>query len=85
VIDSYPTDELPPELQQRGEFGAQVRLVIEAIPASDEGDMPLTAILEEMRNERALSDDPVRRVRALRSEWDRREELHARIRAGNAD
>ncbi len=45
-----------------------------------EPDLPITRILEGVQDRRTSSDDPVTRIRALRAEWDRRDELHERIR-----
>lgn len=46
-------------------------------------DLPITRILEEMQDHRVFAGDPVARVRALRAEWDWRDEYHDRIRAGD--
>lgn len=84
IVERFPAEKLPSELAEAQQLGAEVRITIEPAPAVDEEDMPLTRILEEMQNKRVFSDDPVKRVRALRSEWDWRDEFHARIRAGDA-
>ena len=83
VIERYPTDNLPDEWGKGRNLGSEVRVVLERIPSVDEGEMPLTKILEEMQEQRVFSGNPVKRVRALRAEWDHRDELHARIRAGD--
>ncbi len=83
VIERYPTDKLPNDWEQGRTLGAEVRVVLERISPSDEGDIPLTRILEEMQDRRTFSGDPVKRIRALRAEWDHRDEFHDRIRAGD--
>ena len=50
-----------------------------------DAELPITRILEEMREHRVFAGDPVARVRAIRADWDRRDELHDRIRAGKDD
>ena len=58
VIDSYPTDELPPELQQRGEFGAQVRLVgVDLGEAGTDQDVVESEGEREVRPGHAVSKD----------------------------
>ncbi len=85
VIDRFPVDQLPSELREAEQLGTEVRIVFEPVQAeAEEGDHPLSSILEEMQSKRIFSGDPVARVRALRAEWDWRDELHARIRAGDA-
>lgn len=83
VFERVPVASLPPEWREGRSLGAEVRVIIEPTTAESE-ELPLTRILEEMQDQRVFSDDPVKRIRALRAEWDRREELHARIRAGDA-
>jgi len=84
VIDRYPVERLPEDWQEARELGDEVRVVLESVSAPETEEMPLTKILEEMQNKRVFSGDPVERVRALRAEWDRRDEFHQRIRAGDA-
>jgi hypothetical protein len=85
VIERFPVDRLPDELREAEQLGAEVRIVFEPVqPEADEGEYPLSSILEEMQSKRVFSGDPVARVRALRAEGDWRDELHARIRAGDA-
>ena len=84
VRDRYPASRLPDDLRSGLDEHGQVRITIEpAVQAS--GDRPLTRLLEEMQDCRVFSDDPVQRVRALRAEWEWREELHDRIRSGDED
>jgi xanthine/CO dehydrogenase XdhC/CoxF family maturation factor len=84
IIERYPTDKLPDGWEKGRSLGPEVRVVLERIPPPDEEDLPLARILEEMQNRRVFSGDPVQRIRALRAEWDHRDELHDRIRAGDA-
>lgn len=84
VRDHYPVSKLPDDLRAGLDPSMDVRIVLE--PAATDGHEaePLTSILEAMRDRRTLSADPVTRVRALRAEWDDREDLHRRIRSGYA-
>lgn len=84
VIDRYPVERLPADWQEARELGDEVRVILEPVATPETEEMPLTKILEDMQNKRVFSDDPVKRVRALRAEWDRRDEFHQRIRAGDA-
>jgi hypothetical protein len=84
IVERFPAERLPREFADAQQLGAEVRITFEPAPASDEEDMPLTRILEEMQSKRVFSDDPVKRIRALRSEWDWRDEFHDRIRSGDA-
>ena len=85
IIERFPVDQLPSELRDAEQLGTEVRIVFEPVEVeADDGDRPLSAILEQMQSKRVFSGDPVERVRALRAEWDWRDEYHARIRAGDA-
>lgn len=55
------------------------------VSAQSESEHPLTRITEEMREHRVFTGDAVARVRALRVEWDWRDELLDRIRSGEHD
>ncbi|MFC7397681.1 hypothetical protein ACFQU1_10795 [Chelatococcus sp. GCM10030263] len=81
VIDSYPVANLPEDLRRGHDLGAAVRVILEPIEADE--DVPLTRILDEMQDQRVASDDPVERIRALRAEWDDRDEIMERIRRGH--
>ena len=83
VIDSYPVANLPEDLRRGRDLGTDVRVILEPIEAAEEDDMPLTRILDEMQDQRVASDDPVERIRALRAEWDDRDEFLERIRRGH--
>lgn len=99
VREHYPIDKLPEELRELLDPSLPVTLVLEQLVAvhdlgepdqvsqlTDEADKrSLTQILEEMQSRRVFSDDPVKRVRALRAEWDWRDAFHDRIRTGDAD
>lgn len=97
VLEDYPISNLPEELRERLDGSMPVTLVIEqhafaqaegeaGHPSEQETErLPLTRIMEAMQDRRVCSDDPVKRIRALRAEWDWREALHDRIRAGHAD
>ena len=88
VREHYPAAKLPEDLRVGLDLDAAVTVTI-----VEEGrggarrtagqDRPITQILEEMQEHRTRAEDPVIRVRALRAEWERREELHDRIRAGD--
>lgn len=97
VREHYPVSKLPEELRAGFERDADVRVVIENSTGDrllDEGaaskaplaaELPITRIFEEMQDHRVFNGDPVDRVRALRAEWDYRDELHDRIRRGDDD
>ena len=85
VREHYPAARLPEDLRRGFGDGVEVRVVIEPQPGPSERDLPLTRILEEMQEHRVVADDPVTRVRALRAEWEWREERQDRMRAGDTD
>lgn len=85
VREHYPAAKLPEDLREGLDPSVEVRVVIEPETAGLEDDLPLTRILDNMQEHRVFAGDPVTRVRALRAEWDRRDELHDRIRAGDSD
>ena len=81
VFENFPVERLPEELREGLEGGERVIVTVEA-SASVNDEQSISDILDEMQNERVLTGDPVERIRALRAGWDRRDELHARIRRG---
>ena len=85
IIERYPVDNLPDDLREGRDPGTEVRIVVESIPSSDPQTVPMTSILDEMQDRRVSSKDPAERIRALRAEWDRREEFHERIRTGHGE
>jgi hypothetical protein len=80
VFEDFPVERLPEELRDGRGAGERVTVTVEA--AASAGAQTISDILDEMQDERVLKDDPVERIRALRAEWDHRDELHARIRRG---
>lgn len=84
VVERFPAEKLPDDFAEAQRLGAEVRIIFEPVAALEQEEMPLAKILDEMQSKRVFSADPVKRVRALRAEWDRRDELHDRIRAGDA-
>jgi hypothetical protein len=101
VRERYPVEKLPEDLRSLLDPSLPVTLVLEqAARLHDLGKsdrefqrrvreeaegMPLTGIVEEMQDRRVFSDDPVERIRALRSEWDGRDAFHDRIRTNDDD
>lgn len=96
VREHYPVAKLPEDLRAGLDLAADARVVVESLNGevgsprrSDtenaEAELPITRILEEMQDHRVFEGNPVDRVRALRAEWDWREEFHDRIRAGDLD
>lgn len=81
VVEDYPLDRLPADVRSRFEDVERVRLTVEAVDARP-SRRTIAEILKNAPRERALRDDPVERVRALRDEWGHREDLHAGIRRG---
>lgn len=84
VREHYPVEKLPEDLRRDLDPSRPVTLSIEQEDSPGEAPGSLTAILEEMRDRRISSADPVERVRALRAEWDRRDEYLERVRSGDA-
>lgn len=85
VREHYSVEKLPEDLRPDFSGAGDVRITVEPLSARDQGDLPLTRLLEEMQEHRVFADDPVKRVRALRAEWKLREELHDRIRSDDND
>jgi hypothetical protein len=84
VVDHYPVEKLPADLREGHRFGTEVRVIIESTAADDEPRESIIDILSEMQDERVFAGNPVDRIRALRAEWDWRDEFHARIRDNDA-
>jgi hypothetical protein len=83
VIENFPIEKLPAEVREQFAAEERVVLTVEAGQRSHPR-RTISAILDAMQNERVFSEDAVKRVRALRAEWDHRDELHDRIRRGEA-
>ena len=81
IIDNYPVERLPEEVRDHFAEDREVVLSVETRPSLGQ-PRTISEILDAMQDERVLSDDPVVRIRALRAEWDHRDELIARIRRG---
>jgi hypothetical protein len=84
VFDHFPVEKLPEEVREQLRPGADLRLIVEQ-RFDDAGERPsINSILEAMRPYRRSGVDAVERVRALRAEWDHRDQLIERIRRGDA-
>jgi hypothetical protein len=81
VVEDYPADQLPDEVREHFAAGGRVVLTVESKPV-EPARRTIAEILDDMQNARVFLGDPVQRIRALRAEWDHRDELHARIRRG---
>lgn len=88
VREHYPAAKLPEDLRAGLDLSAAVTVIVvdegrSNAPNTAGTELPITRILEEMQEHRTRIADPVMRVRALRAEWDGRDERHDRIRAGD--
>lgn len=81
VRKHYPVSKLPEDLREGFGLTDSVVVTVEA-EAGSMACRPISEILAATAAERALGDDPVARVRALRSGWRRREEVQERVRRG---
>jgi hypothetical protein len=96
VREHYPVARLPEDLREGLDLGADVTVVVEMIASRQSArdatshshgspDLPITRLLEELRDQRASTVDPVERVRSARCEWDGRDDLHERTRRASQD
>lgn len=79
VRERYPVEKLPNDLRLGS---GTVRVTVELVVPPTSDQPALTTLLDEMKKYRRRGEDPVARVRSLRSEWDERAEMIDRIRSG---
>jgi hypothetical protein len=81
VRRNYPAENLPEDLRAELEpIANQVTVTVESASEAES----ISDILMDMQDQRVFEGDPIARIRALRAEWDWREEFIARVRAGDA-
>ena len=70
IVENYPVEKLPPDLREGLGQGEKVRVIIEEIPSLDTSEERLQELLDMARRASPIGDDPVKRIRKLRDEWD---------------
>lgn len=85
VREHYPVSKLPEDLRVGLDQVDSVRITVEVLSPAGGEDRPLTRIMEEMRACRRSDIDPVGRIREIRDEWHRRQDLIERIRRGTLE
>jgi hypothetical protein len=81
VRQHYPAENLPEDLRADLEPVADhVTIMVESESEAE----AISDVLMDMQDQRVFDGDPVARIRALRAEWDWRDEFIARVRADDA-